>query len=531
MYNILPFFIFTFSITLWLSFLILKFGKKWLIDFPSERKIHTIPIPRIGGIAIGLSFFISLLFYSFNIELLWYLTAFLILFILGIIDDYSSISWKIKLPIQLIVASIVINRFLGLITSISFFHITLNFPTIILIIIFLIWFVGILNAVNLIDGMDGLSGGFMVIITFSSIVIGILTENYNFVSLNSLLLGSLVGFLFFNRRPARYFMGDSGSLILGYHVACLPLIYHQFSSNSNVLEITPFLILSSFLIMDTTRVFFSRLLKGKNPMNADTIHLHHLVFKETKSYMGTLIPIFFVTLIGGISSILFFKYDFGYLGMQFFLLILILFIIIPPVPFYVPLTSKLNNFISSLKTSRFNDKYLFRVRFLIPLGILYLLILLFSKINKNNLDKIFLIEFNIFDLGLFIGFSFLLIFSLIRNHADESFQSRIVLVILIQSFLLFFLDGSNFSNESFYLRNIILIIMILITGVNYFQNSKHLGFEFWSVIDLLILILFIALVILKINGVQLRLFSILEILVFYYSLSLYAQRRHPRLKI
>ena len=209
----------------------------------------------------------------------------------------------------------------------------------------------------------------MVIITFSSIVIGILTENYNFVSLNSLLLGSLVGFLFFNRRPARYFMGDSGSLILGYHVACLPLIYHQFSANSYVLEITPFLILSSFLIMDTTRVFFSRLLKGKNPMNADTIHLHHLVFKETKSYMGTLIPIFFVTLIGGISSVLFFKYDFGYLGMQFFLLILFLFIIIPPVPSYVPLTSKLNNFISSLKTSRFNDKYLFRVRFLIPLGL------------------------------------------------------------------------------------------------------------------------------------------------------------------
>tara|TARA_Y100000814_G_C12134663_1_gene335301 strand:- start:6 stop:242 length:237 start_codon:yes stop_codon:yes gene_type:complete len=77
----------------------------------------------------------------------------------------------------------------------------------------------------------------------------------------------------------------------------------------------------------------------------------------------------------------------------------------------------------------------------------------------------------------------------------------------------------------------VLIIMIIITGVNYFQNSKHLGFEFWSVIDLLILMLFIALIILKINGVQIHLFSILEILLFYYSLNLYAQRRHPRLKI
>ncbi len=531
MQNILPFFVFTFSISLWLSFLILKFGKNWLIDIPAERKIHTVPIPRTGGIVLGVSFFISILFFSFNTELLWYLCGFLILFILGIIDDYNTVSWKIKLPVQLVVSSIIVNRFLGLITTISFFEISINFSTIFLIFVFLIWFVGILNAVNLIDGMDGLSGGFMVIITFSSIIIGILTQNYIFVSLNSLLLGSLIGFLFFNRRPARYFMGDSGSLILGYHVACLPLIHHQFSTNSYVLEITPFLILSSFLIMDTTRVFFSRLLKGKNPMNADTIHLHHLVFKETKSYMGTLIPIFFVTLIGGISSVLFFKYDFGYLGMQFFLLILFLFIIIPPVPSYVPLTSKLNNFISSLKTSRFNDKYLFRVRFLIPLGILYLSMLLLSKIDKYDIKNFFSFDFNIFNLGLFIGFILLLIFSLIRTHEDESFQSRIGLAIFIQCLLLFFIDDSNFSEQFFYLRNMVLIIMIIITGVNYFQNSKHLGFEFWSVIDLLILMLFIALIILKINGVQIHLFSILEILLFYYSLSLYAQRRHPRLKI
>ena len=104
MQNILPFFVFTFSISLWLSFLILKFGKNWLIDIPDERKIHTVPIPRTGGIVLGVSFFISILFFSYNTELLWYLCGFLILFILGIIDDYNTVSWKIKLPVQLVVS-------------------------------------------------------------------------------------------------------------------------------------------------------------------------------------------------------------------------------------------------------------------------------------------------------------------------------------------------------------------------------------------------------------------------------------------
>ena len=529
--TILSHFMLTFSLTLWISYFIIKFGKSWLIDFPSNRKIHTFPIPRTGGIAIGSSFFLSIFFYSLNIHLLWYSIGLLLLFLIGILDDYKPINWKIKLFVQLLVASNIINRFVGEIVSISFFQITLNFSTIFLIIVFFIWFVGILNAVNLIDGMDGLAAGFMVIITFSSVIIGILNNNINFISINSLLLGSLIGFLFFNRRPARYFMGDSGSLLLGYHVACLPLIYHQFSNNNFNLEITPFLILSSFLIMDTTRVFFSRLFKGKNPMNADTIHLHHLVFKETKSYTGTIIPIFFVTLIAGISSILYFIYDFGYLGMQFFLFILFLFIIIPPVPFYVPLTSKLTNFILTLKTSRINTKYLFRVRYIIPLGIIYLFVLVFEVLQISNIRSFAYFQFDMNNIGLFFSFILLAIFSSIHSQKDESFQARILLVIFMQYLLLSFISDSDFSFELFYFRNLILFIMILITGVNYIQNSKHLGFAFWSVIDLLILMIFIALIILRINGMEFFITSIMEIVFYYYSLSLYAQRRHPRLKI
>ncbi|SVB88096.1 uncharacterized protein METZ01_LOCUS240950, partial [marine metagenome] len=330
-------------LTVWFSAFLMKVGKDWLLDFPTDRKIHEKPVPRTGGLAIGLAFFLFIFIFKLESLLWWYLTGGIVIYVLGALDDYKPIKWPVKLIVQLIVSSVIIFRFLGRVESVSFFNTVLNFSTIGLIAVFLIWFVGILNAVNLIDGMDGLAGGFMVLITVFSLIIGFINEANLFLTLNASMLGALIGFLLFNRKPALYFMGDSGSLLLGYHVACLPLLYHQAMNGGTVLQITPFLILSSFLIMDTTRVFFSRVLRRQNPMNADTIHLHHLVFSETKSYVGTLVPIFVVTLITGIGSVLFFQYGFGYLAMQLFLLVLIVFVFTPPVPFYVPLASRITN--------------------------------------------------------------------------------------------------------------------------------------------------------------------------------------------
>ena len=296
-----------FALTIWSSALLMKVGSNWLIDLPSERKIHDKPVPRTGGLSIGAVYFSVIFFLGFGPLLWWYLAGGSVIYILGVLDDHKPIRWQVKLVVQLIIASLIIYRFVGEITSVAFFSSNLNFPTLGLITVFLIWFVGILNAINLIDGMDGLAGGFMVLVTVFSIIIGVMNEANLFLTLNASLLGTLIGFLLFNSKPASYFMGDSGSLFLGYHVACLPLLYYQSMDGKAILQITPFLILSSFLIMDTTRVFFSRALRRQNPMNADTIHLHHLVLKETKSYVGTLMPIFVVTLITGIGAVLFFS--------------------------------------------------------------------------------------------------------------------------------------------------------------------------------------------------------------------------------
>ena len=511
------------ALTVWFSVFLIKVGKDWLLDLPTERKIHERPVPRTGGLAVGLSFFLFTFIFNLESKLWWYLTGGIVIYVLGALDDHKPIRWPVKLVIQLIISSVIILRFLGSVEFVSFFNTVLHFSTIGIIAVFLIWFVGILNAVNLIDGMDGLAGGFMVLTTVFAVIIGILNEANLFLTLNASLLGALTGFLLFNRKPARYFMGDSGSLLLGYHVACLPLLYHQAINGGAILQITPFLILSSFLIMDTTRVFFSRALRRKNPMNADTIHLHHLVFRETKSYVGTLIPIFVVTLITGIGSIIFFLYGFGYLAMQLFILILVIFIITPPVPFYVPLASRITQNVSRLKTSRFSNKHLFRIRYLPFLGAAYLICLGIKCYQPNIIETLNSI--------LIIGLCALLLFAFLGVVQDESFQVGLILAVLFQILLLFSIEPLSDLMLLDYLRLACLILMVIIMGANYVENSRHLGFEFWSVIDLLVFLIFVGLVILHLNGLDISLWKWTEVILFYYSLGLYTQHRQPRVSL
>jgi UDP-GlcNAc:undecaprenyl-phosphate GlcNAc-1-phosphate transferase len=519
MHTLIPFTL-TFALTVWLSAFLIKVGPDWLLDLPEERKIHDRPVSRTGGLTICIIFFLSTIIFDLHNQLWWYLLGGVILFVLGVLDDWKSIRWPIKLVVQLIVSFIIISRFFETVESVSFFNRVLNFSTIGLIAVFLIWFVGILNAVNLIDGMDGLAGGFMVLTTIFSVIIGILNEANLFLTLNASLLGVLTGFLLFNRKPARYFMGDSGSLLLGYHVACLPLLYHQAINGGAILQITPFLILSSFLIMDTTRVFFSRAMRRQNPMNADTIHLHHLVLRETKSYVGTLIPIFVITLITGIGAVLFFHYGFGFLAMQLFLLILVVFVITPPVPFYVPLASRITKYIITLKTSRFSNKHLFRIRYLPLLGVAYLICFGIKYYQPNFIE--------ILNPTLIIGLGALLLFALLGILQDESFQVGLILAVLFQILLFFNSESHNDLMLLDYLRLTCLALMVIITGANYIENSRHLGFEFWSVIDLLILLIFAGLVMFQLNGLDVALWQWTEVILFYYSLELYVQHRQPR---
>ena len=270
-----------FIIGLFIVPLVISFSEKQgLMDKPNERKIHSHPIPRLGGIAIWictiLSFFalILLSYYPYRSLLSGLILGSSLMFFLGLIDDVYSLSAKFKFVLQISIATIVF--FLGVkVTSIFIPFVGLiSIPRILSYFLTIGWLVGISNAVNFIDGIDGLAGS---VITISSVTLGILSialiPNDVVIALVAFILaGSMLGFLTYNFHPAKIFMGDSGALFSGFLLAALSVMYSMKLSDAKMY--IPFLILA-VPIIDITFSSLRRILKGISPFVADAEHIHH----------------------------------------------------------------------------------------------------------------------------------------------------------------------------------------------------------------------------------------------------------------
>nr|MBC8193999.1 undecaprenyl/decaprenyl-phosphate alpha-N-acetylglucosaminyl 1-phosphate transferase [FCB group bacterium] len=295
-----------YAATLWLSRFLLRYMEpEMFLDQPTERKLHTVAKPRFGGIAFGLGIIIVGWFIlNDHMQFTWYFLAAISMFILGAIDDYWTISWRIKLPTQVLTAFLVWVQFVQDVPMITFFGYSLSDNPFIVGPLFIFWFVGIVNAVNLIDGMDGLAGGYIFLTSFFALIIGWIAGNKDFIYFNTIFMGAMAAFLYFNQRPAKFFMGDSGSLLLGFHVAVLPLLFFATITSKEIINMTPFILLSSYLIIDTARVFYDRIKRRMHPLEPDQNHLHHLLYNSTGSYKGTLLTIFVYLSIFGVMAII-----------------------------------------------------------------------------------------------------------------------------------------------------------------------------------------------------------------------------------
>ena len=254
-----------------------------LYDMPNHRKSHSSPIPTMGGIAIvgGMMTALSLwLPFTSEIPQVCFFFSITVLFALGIMDDLKDLSAKYKFVIQVGVAALIalsgirITSFDGLF-GIEDLPLSAQYTFTILAI------VGITNAFNLIDGIDGLAGGigFMSLITLGLILT--MSGDNNTALIAFALAGGILAFLYFNFNPARIFMGDTGSLMLGFVTAVLSirLLQVNLAAVKPVLPHAPVFVLGIVLIpvFDTLRVFAIRIWNGKSPFAADKIHIHHLL--------------------------------------------------------------------------------------------------------------------------------------------------------------------------------------------------------------------------------------------------------------
>ena len=267
-----------------------------ILDQPVARKIHRAPVPLMGGVAIYVAFIASLAIWgerSYVNEIVGIFAGATLVSIVGALDDSRGLGSYFKLAVQVVAAGILI---------ISGVHVRL-FSGIMDIILTLFWVVGITNAFNLLDNMDGLSSGIATIAAAFFTLLAAMSDQYLVGTLAAALCGACVGFLVYNWNPARVFMGDTGSLFLGFLLAAVGIKLRFPMNSASVTWLIPALILA-LPIFDTTLVFVSRLRRGKNPLtSAGKDHVSHRLARLTGSRREAVLLCYLIAGATGLASV------------------------------------------------------------------------------------------------------------------------------------------------------------------------------------------------------------------------------------
>lgn len=245
-----------------------------MLDVPNERKVHDVPIPRSGGMAMTAGALIPLVAWNLSGSFIpAYVTGALLLVFIGVLDDSRGLGPEMKFAGQIAAAllailwgGVQIRSLGGLLPD------GVVLPSWISVPMTLVAVVGVTNAVNLADGLDGLAGGICLLV-FSGIgYLAYLAGNAAVGLTAAALCGCIFGFLRFNTHPATVFMGDAGSLFLGYSAAVLSLTLTQ--GDTPLSPLLPLVILG-LPILDTVTVMATRIAQGRSPFVADKNHFHH----------------------------------------------------------------------------------------------------------------------------------------------------------------------------------------------------------------------------------------------------------------
>jgi UDP-GlcNAc:undecaprenyl-phosphate/decaprenyl-phosphate GlcNAc-1-phosphate transferase len=320
-----------------LTFAVRAFCNKvgWL-DQPAERRVHTKPVPRLGGVAMFLSFFLaSLLFYNpgpnlnphaNELTIYWLLIAAgVLLVIVNGYDDVRGLKPLPKLLAQTLAVLIILGPWDGVFHGILLFtfnnpfgqaffnpHLPwyseptlfffthtsdITFVAIPAILLTWFWTVGMMNTVNWIDGMDGLATGVVAITALFITLISLVLRQYSIAILSGIFTGALLGFLPHNWNPARIFMGDSGSMFLGLGLAVLSIMGGA--------KLALALMVLGVPILDVAIVIINRVRRGQSPLHYDKTHLHHRLMATGLSVRQICYVLYSLAIIFGLLALSF----------------------------------------------------------------------------------------------------------------------------------------------------------------------------------------------------------------------------------
>jgi len=411
-----------------------------IVDQPDgRRKLQDTPVPRLGGLLIFIALFTSIfIFYSDLNSIKYFLFGAIIIFTLGAYDDLIGAKWYLKFIYQLLASSMLMIMIVPQISTLKLFGIELSIiPSYIILMLFI---VGTINSFNLLDGLDGLVAGFSLLVLSLLFFISLNFLNTFLLILSASIIGSLIGFLKYNSFPARIYLGDSGSLSLGYIVITAVLLI-SINHSTATLDLTFPIIILALPIADTVKVLIERLFSGRHPFLADRSHIHHIVSSKNITHKTTVFIIILYSILFGASGIYYMFYS------QTEGIILFVILLLPLI-----FTNKLLNF-------ALNQKYLLTVgrsvnRFpqfllnyfkvgVIPVVTLFVAIyFLFILLNQN-------LPITNFILPSFLIIGLLIVFTLINYKKNKLLSDIIIFFNILIFFILNQADGIIYQDISY----------------------------------------------------------------------------------
>ena len=280
------------------------------VDVPKDaRRVHTKPMPRFGGMAIFIGTMAVIMVFLEKDSQLWgVILSGTLMYLVGVVDDLKGIPAKVKLLGQIACATILYCFSIRITTMANLLPWgpgLIRFPVVVSFLVTVVWIVGVTNAVNLIDGLDGLAAGVCCIASLSIAYTAHLHDRMTTCSIMSALAGACVGFLMFNFNPAKIFMGDSGSLFLGYMLASVSLLGDTPLKSTTVLATLVPICVLALPLFDTTFAILRRLWTHRPIMEADRGHLHHRIMAIGWGQRRTVLILYCISGVMGVAAILF----------------------------------------------------------------------------------------------------------------------------------------------------------------------------------------------------------------------------------
>lgn len=464
-----------------------------IVDNPDyNRKIHSEPIPRMGGVIIY-SVVILFLFFLFPslYEIKYFLIGSLVIFLLGAADDLWNLKWSFKFLGQS-VAAVFLILYLVKHNYFNFNFIGIPLPAELTTPLMFVFIVGVLNAFNMLDGLDGLVSGFTLIVAAISFLLSFGSDSVFVPLLSILLIGTTLGFLKFNSNPANIFLGDSGSLLLAY-LTLTTFLSATAEISKHSIDLGFVIIILSVPIIDTLRVMIVRILNRRNPFLPDKNHIHHIIYSKKIRHKTTVFIILFLTVLSVLIGVYYF-YSSKTTGLLVFALFagtlisfdkIITFIVKKEnLLLYGRLIKNLPNKLAEF----FKFSILPTITFILFSLIAYLL---FTKASFKDPRYVYLFIFNL------LTIAYVLINQKNRNHSSELF-------VLVNFFLFFYITGSGDLYYKLFpvpiikfinLNQVITLVMIPVITLFFLLRDKLLksvNDSFLSGLDLIIALMIIS---------------------------------------